>query len=39
MEKDKLKDARLLRKRIRTMRITELRFTLDQQGILDDLRS
>jgi hypothetical protein len=28
-----------VRKRIRTMRITELRFTVDQQGILDDLRS
>ncbi len=38
-ERDKLKDAKLLRKRISTMRITDLRFTLDPQGILADLRS
>ncbi len=38
-ERDKLKDAKLLRRRINTMRITDLRFTLDPQGILADLRS
>jgi very-short-patch-repair endonuclease len=39
IERDKLKDAKLLRLQIRTMRITDMRFTLDPTGILDDLRS
>ena len=39
IERDKLKDAKLLRLQINTMRITDMRFTLDPQGVLDDLRS
>ncbi len=38
-EKDKLKDAKLLCMKINTMRITELRFRLDPEGILADLRA
>jgi very-short-patch-repair endonuclease len=38
-ERDKLKDAKLLRNGIRTMRVTDLRFTVDADGILADLRS
>jgi very-short-patch-repair endonuclease len=38
-ERDKLKDAKLLRLGIRTMRITDVRFRVDAQGILADLRS
>lgn len=39
IEKDKLKDAKLLSRGIRTMRITDLRMTLDSRGILRDLSS
>jgi very-short-patch-repair endonuclease len=39
MEKDKLKDARLLRQGISTLRITDLRFRLDPQGVLADVRA
>ena len=38
-EKDKLKDAKLLLLQINTMRITDLRFRLDPDGILADLRA
>lgn len=38
-EKDRLKDTDLQRRRIRPIRITELRFEHDRAGILDDLRA
>jgi len=38
MEKDKFKDGKLLLKGIRTLRITDLRVTLDLAGILADVR-
>jgi hypothetical protein len=37
MEKDRVKDAKLLRLGIRTLRITDTRFELDPLGVLDDL--
>jgi hypothetical protein len=37
MEKDKLKDAKLLRLGIRVLRITDTRLGLDPGGVLDDL--
>jgi hypothetical protein len=39
MEKDKLKDAKLLLLGIRVMRITDMRFQYDRDGIYDDLRA
>jgi very-short-patch-repair endonuclease len=38
-EKDKLKDTKLLRRRINVLRITDLRFRLDSRGVLEDVRS
>jgi very-short-patch-repair endonuclease len=37
MEKDKLKDSRLLLKGIRTMRVTDLRLELEPQRVLADV--
>jgi hypothetical protein len=39
MEKDKLKDARLLRRGIQTVRITDFRMEYDLGGVLDDVRA
>jgi very-short-patch-repair endonuclease len=38
LERDRLKDAKLLRKGIRTMRVTDMRFRLDPEGVLADVR-
>ncbi len=37
MERDRVKDAKLLLKRINVMRITDTRFELDPRGVFDDL--
>jgi hypothetical protein len=37
MEKDRLKDAKLLGIGIRTLRITDMRFECDRGGVLEDL--
>ncbi len=37
LEKDKIKDAKLLRAGIRVLRITDARLRLDPQGVLEDL--
>ncbi len=37
IERDRYKDAKLLLKRIRVLRITDTRFELDRQGVFDDL--
>jgi hypothetical protein len=39
IEKDKVKDAKLLRLGIRTLRITDTRFNYDRPGVYDDLIS
>jgi very-short-patch-repair endonuclease len=39
MEKDRIKDAKLLVLGIRVLRITELRLTLDPRGVLRDVRA
>jgi len=38
IEKDKLRDGKLLLKRVRTLRITDLRWQFDRAGAMDDLR-
>jgi hypothetical protein len=37
MERDRVKDAKLLLKRINVMRITDTRFELDPRGVFDDV--
>ena len=39
LERDRIKDAKLLRKGIRTMRVTDMRFRLDPEGVLADIRA
>ncbi len=39
IERDKLKDAKLLRRGIRTLRVTDWRMEADSVGILDDVRA
>ena len=39
MERDKRKDAKLLRAGIAVMRITDLRLELEPQAVLDDVRA
>jgi hypothetical protein len=38
-EKDRIKDAKLMRLGLKPLRVTDLRFRLDQRGVLDDLRA
>ncbi len=39
LEKDRIKDAKLLRRGIRVLRITDRRLSLEPQGVLDDVRA
>jgi very-short-patch-repair endonuclease len=38
LERDRLKDAKLLRNGIKTLRVTDMRFRLDPAGVLADVR-